>query len=521
MPDPVLTTSQYSIRWLNLIAIGLLGILFIAAMAFRIIAAGEPLWLDELHTAWVVSGRPSDVVARAADGNQQPVFFSLVAIVTFIGGLSVATLRSVSLVAGGLLWITAVGWTWRLTHRITPVILIATLVGFDWQFVFYSAEARPYVTVQLLGLWQLIAFWNLVEVPRHVPNDSGGDGRWRNWIAWLLLSIAICYTHVTGGWLLVAEAIWIGGKLLFTKRISWRLVTGLLLVGISLVPLVFQLMPVMARRANWTPMSSIERVIAEHQLWLAYWIALPGALLVLRWLIGRSQPWRLPALLLLCAVVGPVGIVTVDALGIAPMAISRYAIVAWAPMAMFAAVCVGRLPAWLAIPAAAAVAGLSLWPLSPATDYFRLGKREPFRTENWVDAAHEMAGDESRKLIFQFADVIEDVAANENRDLRFQHYLLFPVLGIDAVELDSRLLKQHSLYALPTFGNRFGERHRRMIQRHGGCQLIIRGDASLAIDILRELESVWNDDDHPLKFEAAHFDRDEEHFIRLYRVTVP
>ena len=142
------------------------------------------------------------------------------------------------------------------------------------------------------------------------------------------------------------------------------------------------------------------------------------------------------------------------------------------------------------------------------------------RTENWVDVAHEMMADESRKPIFQFADVIEDVDALDNRDPRFQHYLLFPVLGIDAVELGGRLMDDHFLYALPTFGNRFGEPQRKLIERHGGCQLLIRGDQALAIDIQRELESVWTDGDHPLVFEAARFDRDEDNVVRLYRVTV-
>ncbi|MEZ6075018.1 MAG: hypothetical protein R3C56_04880 [Pirellulaceae bacterium] len=38
-------------------------------------AATESLWLDELHTSWVVAGPWSDVASRARQGNQSPLFF--------------------------------------------------------------------------------------------------------------------------------------------------------------------------------------------------------------------------------------------------------------------------------------------------------------------------------------------------------------------------------------------------------------------------------------------------------------
>ena len=49
------------------VALGLLLIMLLAA-ALRARHASEPLWVDELHTAWVVEGSLSEVAARAAAG---------------------------------------------------------------------------------------------------------------------------------------------------------------------------------------------------------------------------------------------------------------------------------------------------------------------------------------------------------------------------------------------------------------------------------------------------------------------
>ena len=40
------------------------------------VATNDLLWLDELHTGWVVDAPAfSDIASRAADGNQTPVYF--------------------------------------------------------------------------------------------------------------------------------------------------------------------------------------------------------------------------------------------------------------------------------------------------------------------------------------------------------------------------------------------------------------------------------------------------------------
>ncbi len=61
-------------RWL---AYALLGTITLLALAVRIQQAGESLWLDELHTAWTVSGGIGELPHRAAMGNNSPLYFLL------------------------------------------------------------------------------------------------------------------------------------------------------------------------------------------------------------------------------------------------------------------------------------------------------------------------------------------------------------------------------------------------------------------------------------------------------------
>ncbi|MEQ1905299.1 MAG: hypothetical protein ABL888_14010, partial [Pirellulaceae bacterium] len=65
-------------RWLSAIVLGALLIFWIAAIrAFLLVASEDPLWLDELHTQWLVSGSGNEVVPRALRWNQTPLYFLL------------------------------------------------------------------------------------------------------------------------------------------------------------------------------------------------------------------------------------------------------------------------------------------------------------------------------------------------------------------------------------------------------------------------------------------------------------
>ena len=56
------------------VTLGLLAIILLAAI-LRARHMSEPLWVDEMHTAWVVEDSLADVADRAAVGNQGPLYF--------------------------------------------------------------------------------------------------------------------------------------------------------------------------------------------------------------------------------------------------------------------------------------------------------------------------------------------------------------------------------------------------------------------------------------------------------------
>src|SRR5689334_12265200 len=135
-------SSQPSSRWAALV----LGFITLAGLALRLTNISESLWLDELHTGWVVKDAWSDVTWRAQIGNQSAVWFYAVKLITTLGGESELTLRLLSLIAGTAL-IPATYWLVRLLmpkgSSGGPLAcgLAAALIAVDPNCIFYATEA--------------------------------------------------------------------------------------------------------------------------------------------------------------------------------------------------------------------------------------------------------------------------------------------------------------------------------------------------------------------------------------------
>ena len=280
----------------------LLTVIIAAGVFVRASATSEPMWLDECHTAWTIDTEsPSTVISRAADGNQPPLYFLAVWAVTQLFGVSEFSLRSVSLVASAALMIVASLWAQKLTKHWSAAFLVAGLIAFDGQFIFYATEARSYSLVQLIGLFQATFFWQLLanrfkhEKPKPEAKASEPSaGKPLPFLiaypAFTLLSIAMLYCHYTSVWLLAAET----SVIIALAAIDRKFPTAFFFAGIAIVaamiPTWWNVAEVFNRRSNWSTVSSTRQLWIDVEPWLVHWIMVPLAITFAAWMIGFMQP---------------------------------------------------------------------------------------------------------------------------------------------------------------------------------------------------------------------------------------
>ena len=322
----------------------------IGGVAIRLWAARDFLWLDELHTAWAVSGTFSDVFNRAVDGNQTPLYFWLTFAAQKLFGTSALTLRLVSLLAGVALVILLPIGVRRITRSNAAALLTSLFLLVDYNMVFYASEARPYALVQLLGVLQAIAFWGwvnhcLIAAPTNAADDKTS---WQlrlgcHWSTVSVLSALLIYTHITGAWLLVAEVIFVLSVCAVRRTLPARqssLAVGLFLVLV--IPAAITVSIAWSRKGNWSSVSNSEFVEGGfRQSCLLFVIAPLTAVLIERialWIRSRqsasgitkhpspSALWQI-LFVILWATVPTLAILLLDRFQIAPLALDRYAIV--------------------------------------------------------------------------------------------------------------------------------------------------------------------------------------------------
>ncbi|MEY4177347.1 MAG: hypothetical protein RLY70_921 [Planctomycetota bacterium] len=209
------------------------------AIALRMPLAGEPLWVDELHTSWVVGQGSERLAENARAGNQAPLWFYLPWLATrgssVDGAVSATTpwrLRLPSLIAGLAVPLLTYAAARRLTGLVGPAWFAATLAALDPRFAFYATEARAYATVQVLALLHLIAwlamrmpvaktdpaYGGMVSRPSSTAanaadaslSNTAGRGWFHGWFwraIWMATGGLLFYAHYTTALLLVAEAL--------------------------------------------------------------------------------------------------------------------------------------------------------------------------------------------------------------------------------------------------------------------------------------------------------------------------
>jgi len=284
----------------------------VAGLAFwlRVVQIGESLWLDELHTSWVVADGAQQLAPRSAVGNQSPAYFALVWSVTRVAGASEFWLRLPSVLAGVALAVGAHLVIVRWTACWSAGLLAAVLVALDRNCVFYGQEARTYALVQLVGLLHVGLFVELLRRPAaqnqqtptsveteatnqaepsaaaRLPGTSQADehGRlaWR--LGWIATGVLLFYLHYTAILLLAGEIVYYASLRVVLRRRAadaadpgaaplaggsgrqagypWRqLALDVALLGLCLLPAAPHLREIVQRRENWSSF------VAPRSLW--------------------------------------------------------------------------------------------------------------------------------------------------------------------------------------------------------------------------------------------------------------
>ena len=255
-----------TIAWL------LIGLGVMSGVALRIVAASEPLWLDELHTAWVIKDDFQCVAARSRIGNQSPLYFQIQWFTANLFGPGHWSLRSLSLVAGfGVIGISG-AMVWVSTRSIASVAAVVWLIALEPNLIFYASEARPYALVQLAGLIQLVCFvWYL---NREFGSGTQGKNSPSPYVALsglVITSAFLIHLHYTAAFQLIAQATVIVGYLAFAKPqqtrrgVLTRLAAGTILGTVLLIPVFQNVVEVWNRKGNWASVSSVETLWQQSQ----------------------------------------------------------------------------------------------------------------------------------------------------------------------------------------------------------------------------------------------------------------
>ncbi|MCC9604888.1 glycosyltransferase family 39 protein [Blastopirellula sp. JC732] len=320
--------------WRSLLLIALLG------LGLRMLPLAESLWLDELHTSWVISGDWEGLAKRARQGNNSPLYFWGMKLVVACFGDDEWTLRMPSVICGcaALCGIGVLVRRWSGSGLAGCVA--ALLVALDRDMIFYATEARPYAAAQLgcIGVFAVtMRLWR--------------DFDWRDVWIWTALAALTIHLHITAGLFVAAclppltLAAWGHGA---WKRLALMLITLMVL----LAPLSLQLQVIYARRPNWsifihsgTPLQIIEilPIIPFGLVPLAIALA-ANALLKDREASERRSAWTAIYIWAIVATLTPIGIAWIGTyLEFTPLFLRRYLIGSQALLFVWAGLNIGRI----------------------------------------------------------------------------------------------------------------------------------------------------------------------------------
>ena len=440
----------------------------------------DSLWLDELHTSWTVAGTWSEVADRAAAGNQGPIYFWIVWIVTQLWGQHETALRSLSWISTLLLILLLAEVTRRCSGSAWLAITVAVTAAFDPNLIYYAREARPYALVMLLGTCHVLVIY------RWSQHRTVGLGVTGVLLGWLLF-----FTHYTAALLFPAELLalvltqWKSPARREVLRIALPYATLLVVGCFASWP---WLRPIAARSDNWA--AFVERRPLYEVLTIfpvASYVLLPVGMAFL-WRtraidnqahIRADMPLWSAARLLLAWYFVPVFLAWLaTSTDVARLFFRRYIVVA-------------AVPLWLA------VAWPAVW-LLPREELRRVGYCIPMlcltlmaawsrptaawtrhSAEDWRTAVQVMnrATRDRACPIFLRAGLIEDHQLKQPPvSTEFLAYCQFPLNGLYRLHnAETRFV------SLPSDQEHvLAESHRTLIEQFGNAIVVVRGQRSTA-----------------------------------------
>lgn len=435
---------------------------------------GASLWVDELHTAWTVSGGLDEVAARAWIGNQSPLYFWGLWQWTSACGLSESMLRLPSVLAGAALIPLTYLFVARATGSRMAALLGAVVAALNPLGFEFSIEARPYAWVQLLALGHVLLLAELLRRRRPAAQDAkkteataagGLAPLWLLRAGWIVCGVLLFHLHYTAALLLPAEAAAFVLVRMFDRRgvYGWTACAiDLALTAVGWLPAAGHLVEVGGRRDNWA-MFVDHAPLWDSPLWfpwthvVAWSAALLAATAAFRWLRGRRplvRPVSLSTVLLVACWAAAPAIVawTLNQTDIARLFFLRYLVVSIpAPAAAVGLFC-GASVGWarwlqlaLLTPLAFVAAGLTLAGLQSG----RLPVQPP--NEDWRGAVQYILDRQRSDTSPVFVDAgLIEASQLPADDGALQRYCLSVVTGIYRLDQPGRPLVALSLEGRPS-----------------------------------------------------------------------
>ena len=483
---------------------GTLGLLILCLIALRLQNATESLWLDELHTAWVISGNMSEVLPRALIGNQSPFFFWLVSFTTILSTENEISLRLPSLICGiGLIPLSFL-LVWRWTQSVSAAFLTSALMSIDPDYIFYAQEARPYACVQLVVLLQILSFARFMSccVPelRSHETQTASKSSWSHVdVPLISSSLILCYLHYTALAILAVEFLVVIETICCwhpPRKFYRRLFIFSCLFVVGILPAVPHMIEIGSRRSNWNQFISAEITFADWATmipWLPYCIVPMGFMITSRITarIVAEQPapsvqctslwwfWRLSALWVIIPMTIAALLTISDS---ARVFLLRYVIITTVAAPIFAGLCLALTPSHLAktlLFLSALTA--ALWQSQIIPLWMNEGLVIAPRNEDWrsaIEHINQEAVYTDLPLLLR-SGLIEADALDRNPSAELREYCLLPVSGLYRINNS----QQEIFSLLTTRPGTLDSKIVSAVSKAGGALLLTKGGESTAATI--------------------------------------